>query len=193
MTATRRDGLHQSGFLEWIRSVPGLDSRRYLISVTDSDVWIHRFSNRKETFVPGNIGKPLIEHIQLLEIKTFEADVPFAQRDTLSVIDLMLRKATVYNHKRRPISIPDTRFGRSGCKRHARWLGCHLVQLSGDRPDNSDRIIWDGKHQITVDHLIELLRFDRDPDHPERFLDTRRHHRRPFKESLPVLFKDAAE
>jgi hypothetical protein len=182
MTIERRDGKHQSLFLRWIRAVPGLDSKEYQISVTDNDLWIHRFSRRNEK-APAT----LIEHLQLVEVKTFDASMPFAQRDTLQIVDQIIRRASVQNNRRWPIKIADHRIGRSGCHRSVRWLGLHVLQLSADSPRNSDRIIWDGRHDITEAILIELLRFDRDPDSPFRFLETRRHHVRPRRETHPRL------
>lgn len=184
MTCERRDGNHQTPFLQWIRGSAGLDSHEFNISVIDNDVWVHRFSPRNEQ---TRLVRSLIEHIQLIETKTFSAEMPFAQRDTLQVVDLILRSVTVRKDRRRPIRIPDTRFGRTGCFRSVRWLGMHCIQLSNDRPDNSARIVWDGKYDINEKQLIELLRFDRDPDHPGRSLDTRRHHLRPFVELHPRL------
>lgn len=189
MTVIRRDGKHQSPFLEWIRSCPELDSKEHCICVIDNDIWVHRFSKRNEK----PLSDKLIEHLQLIEFKTFNASMPFAQRDTLQVVDLLIRRVTTAGSKRRPITIPDFRFGRPGCKRQVRWLGLHVLQLSCDRPDNSDRIIWDGKYEIDKSTLIKLLRFDNDPDHPNRLLDTRRHHL-PSKQQLhPKLFIEAAE
>jgi hypothetical protein len=67
-----------------------------------------------------------------------------------------------------------------------RYYGSHVVQMSGDRPDQSDRLLWDGK-EITEQLLVELLGFVRDPDKPTRFVDSRRHHLRPLREIQPQL------
>ena len=182
MTVIRRDGAHQSPFYQWLRETRELDSREYQLSVTDGDAIVHRFSNRNER----NGVRPLIEHMQIVEVKTFYADMPFAQKDTLQVLDLLVRKATVKRDRRYPIRIPDQRSGRVG-SRSVRWFGVHLLQMSSDRPDRSDRMIWDGKYDIDIQTLIELLRFDRDPDHPHRSMDTRRHHLRPVSELHPKL------
>jgi hypothetical protein len=124
----------------------------------------------------------------LVELKCFSRGVPFAQRDTLDVIDQILRKATVKNGRRYPITINDSRPGFRGMARKARWLGVHVLVLSGDRPDCSDEIVWDSKAQIDEQTLIEILSFDRDPDFPARHLDTRRHHTKPARERHPRLF-----
>lgn len=182
MTITQRNGQHSSPFHEWIRNEPQLDSREFNISIQDNDLWIHRFSRRNERVT----GRPLLEHIQLVEVKTFDADMPYAQRDTLQVIDTILRLSTTYNHRRRPIKIKDAREGRPGCYRSVRWLGVHLLQLSGARPDISNRILWD-KKLVNLEMLVDLLRFDRDPDYPGKWLDTRRHHLPPIADLHPRL------
>lgn len=157
-------------FSDWIRNHPSLDSVRESLSVQNADLIIHRFSARQESR-RTTIAK-IFEHIQILEVKAFDADQPFAQRDTWQVFDAIARK--IRAGKRCGIKIADRR--RPGCKRTVRWLGVHLLQMSGDRPDRSDRMIWDGKYQIDEQTLVELIRFDRDPDHPLRLLDLRRHH-----------------
>jgi len=110
----------------------------------------------------------------LVEVKSFCRKVPFAQRDTLNVIDGILRKATVVNNKRRSVQIPDTR--SPGTNRYVRWLGVHILELDHDRPDNSSLIMWDHKAQLSEQRLIEILRFDYDADYPSKIMDTRRHH-----------------
>jgi hypothetical protein len=186
MTAERRDSLHQSPFLAWLRSVPELDSRDLCISVTDNDCWIHQFAPRQER---GPSVKQVVENIQLIETKAFNAVMPFAQRDTLDVVDRILRTKTARGDgKRRPIKIGDSRLGRPGCHRLIRYYGLHILQMSTDRPDRSDRILWDGK-DIDLVILIDLLCFRRDPDKPGSFVDSRRHHSRPMREIYPQLFE----
>jgi hypothetical protein len=148
---------------------------------------VHKFSVRDERD-QSEITR-IVDQIMLIEVKTFGAIEPFAQNDTHRVVDAILRKATVTNQqRRRVIVIPDTRPGRIRAKRHVRWFGVHLLQLSSDRPDTSDRIIWDGRWSLKLATLIEVIRFDRDPDNPRKLLDTRRHHRRPTREHHPDLF-----
>lgn len=183
MTEPRRDGEDASPFSNWIRNCPDLDSKDVKFSVQNNDLWMHRFSERQES-KRVTIAQ-VYEHLQLVEVKTFNAEMPFAQKDTFDVVDKIIRKASMQNGRRRPISIPDTR--RPGCNRSVRWLGLHLLQMSNDRPDNSVRMIWDGKFDLNEKTLIEVLRFDRDPDHPTRFLDTRRHHLPPVREVHPQL------
>jgi hypothetical protein len=183
VTARRRDGQAASPFLEWIRRVPELDSREFCISVQDNDVWIHQYSSRNEA--PRGMSGPIFDNLMLVEVKTFYADVPYAQRDTLDVVNGLLRKASVVKGRRRLVRLADTR--HAGCFRRVRCFGVHFLQLSGDRPDNSDEILWDQRHQLSIDGLVNLLRYEHDPDHPMRKLDTRRHHLRPLREIHPSL------
>ncbi len=174
MTAIRRDSM-DSPFNAWIREQTQLDSVEFKISVTDSDLWVHRYSERNEKRrADSSDVRQIQDHIMLIEVKSFCRKVPFAQRDTLNVIDGILRKATVINGKRRSVQIPDTR--RPGANRYVRWLGVHILELDNDRPDNSGLIIWDHKVQLSEQRLIEILRFDYDADYPSRLMDTRRHH-----------------
>jgi len=170
-----------------MRKHPGLDSVRECISVQNTDVWVHRYSPRKEKRRKHPTVGELIDQIQHIEVKAFDAEEPFAQKDTFSVVDDLLRSTSIRKNGRRyAAKIKDRR--KPGQKRFVRWLGHHVLQMSSDRPDSSDRLIWDGKHTITEDVLVQLLRFDRNPDHPDRFLDTRRHHVPPKKEhQLPLL------
>lgn len=181
MTTSQRDPIVQTPFSKWLREKRELDSVIMRLSITDADFWVHRFSERKENKRTSVLS--IVEHIQLLEIKTFMADVPFAQADTLYCIDMMLRTVLERGGRRRPVRIPDNR--RPGT-RSCRWLGVHVLQMSGARPDESSRVIWD-KLDVNERQLCELIRFDRDPDHPQKFLDTRRHHVAPLRETLSEL------
>jgi hypothetical protein len=145
MTSPRRDGEHASPFCAWIRNHPDLDSNEICFSVQDNDLWMHRFSERKES--KRVTIASVYEHLQLVEVKTFSAEMPFAQRDTFDVIDKIIRKASMRNGRRRPISVEDSR--RPGCRRSVRWLGVHVLQMSNNRPDNSERMLWDGKYEVS--------------------------------------------
>jgi hypothetical protein len=182
MTVGRADGAG-TPFGAWLREHPELEARSNDLSATDSDMWLHKYRLRDE----ADNKHLAVDHLMLVEVKCFQKDVPYSQADTLGVIDLLLRKATVKNGRRWPTKIPDRRSGRPGATRSVRWLGVHVLQLSGDRPDNSTHILWDGHCHLYEEALVEVLRFDRDPDDPRSPLNTRRHHRRPAKELHPVL------
>lgn len=191
MTIIRRDGM-DSPFNAWIRSQKDLDSTEFQISVTDADLWVHRYAPRNEAKRNQSTDIRLMQdHLMLIEVKSFCRKVPYAQRDTLNVIDAILRKATVVNGKRRTIQISDPR--QLSLKRYVRWLGVHFLELDRDRPDNSDLIIWDHKVHLSEAHLIKLLRFDFDPDYPNKPMDTRRHHRIIPKATIGDLLSGAQQ
>src|SRR5881394_12632 len=119
MTTVRRDG-NESPFDSWVREHPELDSRSESLGVTDSDKWFHKYRFRDESSIPQR-G---VDHLMLVEIKTFCAGVPFSQRDTLNVIDQLCRKSSVRDNGRRySVAIYDRRPGRAGTIRFVRWLG----------------------------------------------------------------------
>lgn len=167
MTSPRRDGF-DTPFGNWIRNHPGLDSIQERLSVSDSDYWIHRYRAHSD-----KVGERAVDSIMLVELKTHLADVPFAQRDTLHLVNQLLRRAAVGpGGRRRHVVLNGSRHGE---KRRVRCYGVHVLQLSGSRPDQSQHILWDGKY-LTEDLLVEVLKFERDPDHPMRPVDLRRHH-----------------
>lgn len=185
MTTKRRDS-NESPFSEWLRNHPEIESNQKKMSVTDADIWFHRYSerNEKKRKISADI-RDVIDFVMLVELKVNNADMTFAQRDTLSVIDAVLREScSTVSAKRKNLKIPDMR--RYGSERIVRCYGVHLLQLSGMRPQDSKIILWD-KKPICEEILIELLRFDRDPDNPRKFIDTRRHHKPSQLELYPQL------
>lgn len=183
MTIIRRDD-DGSAFGQWLREQEALDSAEFCLSITDCDFWVHRYTPRQEK---NSDVRQVIDHLMLVEVKCFNRSVPFAQSDTLQLVDQLCRRATTNARgKRRTAKLRDLRDGRVGPRR-VRFLGVHVLQMSGDRPDNSDEIRWDAKYDLTEGALIRLLRFDSDPDSPTRPLDTRRHHRRPTRETHPLF------
>lgn len=179
MTTARRDGL-DTPFGDWIRRHPGLASIQERLSVSDSDYWIHRYRAHTD-----KVGERAIDSIMLVELKTFMRDLPFAQRDTLALVNQLLRMVSVRpDGRRRHVILNGLRPGE---RRKVRCFGVHTLQLSKDRPDNSDVILWDGKY-LTEELLVEVLRFERDPDNPMKATpDLRRHHTSPRASNL-VLF-----
>lgn len=176
MTTPRRDG-NDSPFSAWVREHPELEATVNKLSVTDSDLWCHRYSLRDERKRDRAADiRDAVDSIMLVEVKTFGRNEPYAQRDTLTVVDHLLRMAcSMPTGRRRHVVIDDGRLSNR-TKRVVRCFGVHLLVLSGDRPDRSESIVWDHRHFLREKHLVELLRFDRDPDNPMKMLDTRRHH-----------------
>lgn len=184
MTITRRDDQHETPFGKWLKSKPELDSREYCPSITDSDFWVHRYTPRQER---GHDVRQVIDYIMNIEIKCFDRNMPFAQSDTLMLVNQLCRiPCTNKNGRRITAKLKEIRPGRVG-RRLVRCFGVHLLQMSNDRPDTSHEMRWDAKYVLTEESLIRLIRFDLDPDSPSRLLDTRRHHRRPAYEIHPIF------
>lgn len=190
MTAIRRDG-NESAFSSWIRKHPELDSRGGSLSVTDCDFWVHRYSPRPQRTrgLPSDV-REIVDHIMLVELKTFGRDEPFSQRDTLTIVNALLRRSCMLpTGRRRHIKIDDTRISWRQ-QRAVRCFGVHLLQLSSDRPDTSDAILWD-KKPINERVLIDLLLFKLDPDSPSSHLDTRLHHVQKPQPTLRLFVDDS--
>jgi hypothetical protein len=191
MTIIRRDGAG-APFGEWLRNNRELDSVNHQVAATDVDMWIHKYSPRAERRRPENV-LDFLDLLMLVEIKTFNAEPSYAQRDTLGIVEQYMRKPSVRKNartgpRRYTVQLTETRISHlMQTKRPMRWYGIHVLQLSTDRPDTSSVILWD-KKQISEDRLVGLLRFDFDPDYPSRRIDTRRHHVvHSIAEVLPLL------
>ena len=176
MTVARRDG-NEPPFNQWLREHPELESLGNRISATDSDIWCHRYSLRDEKKRQQSSDvRDTQDSIMLVEIKSHSHPMPYAQRDTLTVVDALLRMSCMRPDGRRiAVKIDDARLGGRRV-RQVRCFGVHLLQMSDSRPDNSEKMLWDNRFFPQETHLIELLRFERDPDAPSRLLNTRRHH-----------------
>lgn len=167
-TAPRRDG-QDTPFSDWIRNHPELKSVAEGLYVTDVDYVIHKWSVRNDN---GQRNRE-IKLLLLLEVKSCNAKPDAGQKETLFFIHQGLRS------KQQMFS--------TLLKRHCTvWhFGQCLLRMSGERPDQSERMHWcvfDDKGMFHPTHvteytLCEILRFDRDPDDPSRYLDTRRHHK----------------
>jgi len=167
MTAPRRDGQHQTGFAKWVRNVPELDSIREGFSCLDIDwVW-HRYMNPSDS-----IGQRYIQHIMLIEEKSYGAEVGFSQRDTIMLLDQALRHAV----GSKGITAKNAR----GRKVKLRYWGWNTIQYQGNMTSESEWIKWNNR-QITMDELIGLLRFEL---HPQTLApidaNMRRHHVPPL-------------
>jgi len=170
MTAKRRDG-DESPFSRWIRAHPDLDSIKERLSVSDCDYWIHQYRAHRD-----RVGSRAVDSIMLVELKTWCADVGYAQRDTLHLVHQLLRLSSVRpDGRRRHVRLNGPIAGE---RRIVRCFGVHTLRLSADRPDRSPLMFWDGR-VIDERTLVELLSFVRDPDSPMKFLSTQRRHHAP--------------
>jgi len=182
MTIIRRDH-RDTPFGRWIRNHPALDSIKERLSIHDQDYWIHQYRAHHD-----RIGARAVDSIMLIEAKTFGGDQSFAQRDTLNIIDRLLR----FNGDKpfrsyRKVVIPCAE------KRIVRCFGCITLIMSGDSPENSDEMLWRGI-KINIELLVKLLRFEHDPHCPSRRLpEPRRHHLPSTIQEHPRLPLEAAE
>ena len=164
-------------FSRWMRSQPELDSVREQVVFSDIDIICHRYLAKSD-----RRGERNIELLMVVEYKTRLAEPTLSQRDTLHMFAQCLdneRRTPTKHSLRRPhkqIICPIHLF--SFAKQRivpVRLLGAHLLQMDGDDPDTSKVILWDRK-PIDKQTLIELLKMERDPYMPQRYLDLRRHH-----------------
>ena len=158
----------ETSFSRWIRNNPDLKSGDGY-AVTDSDYWIHRY----KTF-----GRRRFQLMVGVEIKTMGANLSMSQRDTLVILNALLR-----NRRATPTSEMQWQAGTgitkhkslvTGEELYLKAFGIHTLRFSGLGPDDSEWIKWD-KRDIDPDTLTRLLAFDLDPD-TLRPLDLRSHH-----------------
>jgi hypothetical protein len=192
MTIARRNATFQPPFNQWLQRQADLDSRNYRMAVADNDLLIHKYSSRigkvRYEYEMTTDNRDCIDHLMQVEVKAFMSELTNSQEDSLYLLDAVLRAACAKNGRRRYIEIPDRRM--PSFIRHVRCYGVHVLTLSGADPDTSDQMFWD-ETPITQHQLIEILRFDRDPDSPMRMMDTRIHHV-PKRNTLGELLLAAA-
>jgi hypothetical protein len=151
----------------------------------NSDLWVHHYKTDR--------GRDF-QCIMLVELKTFGAELDKYQRDTLLIVNQILR-----NRRQTPTSTPISQAGTAPLKVNShiaqrrvvlKAFGVHVLRLSADTPDNSEWMQWDKARFgqggfIDREQLVKLLRFELDPDTLGP-LDLRRHHRLPVDQ--PSLF-----
>lgn len=167
-------------FDAWVREHPELDSIKDGIVITDGDKWVHRYAIR----TGGRIDKA-VQYLMSVEVKAFERDLTDSQRDTLHMINQLLRTTPwkeqrldgrlISHHAQNVRVVHSTLNGRTV---QLLCYGVHKLRLSHGTPDNSEWMTWDDK-KITTDQLVGLLRFDLNPD-SLRVLE-HRHHKRTLR------------
>ena len=176
----------ETAFERWVRNNRSLDSVRESIVRFDLDLLLHRY----KTPTDGK-GTRDIQCMMFIEIKTFMAKVSDAQRDTLSLLNQVMRnrKPNIHSNPRRQVKNQICRAYSKMLNKEVRLLlyGGHLLQMDGTCPNSSSLMLWDNK-PIDPIRLEELLRFERDPDRPENKMDHRRRSH-PWR-STPALFPD---
>lgn len=180
----------ESAFERWMRESRLLDSRDGVVRF-DLDVLLHRYMVKQDGF-----GRRDIQAMMFVEVKTLGADLTESQRDTLGILDQVLRNRRKNIHSDRnkrnlkdhsPVAKAFSKL--RGSEIDLRLFGGHLLRLSGTSPDDSERMTWGGAfgtHEITPDQLTKLLRFELDPDDPRLRLDIRRRSK-----PLPLIDAEA--
>ncbi|NBC46721.1 MAG: hypothetical protein GVY22_01760 [Gammaproteobacteria bacterium] len=180
----------ESAFGRWIRNNSKLDSGLGFC-VIDQDYWIHAY----KTFENRDF-----QCLMAVEIKTHGGKVSNAQRDTLHILNQILRnrKNLTPTKKDRFALAPFLKVHSAMLNREVnlRSFGVFVLTFSGIGPEDSGVITWsggDGRARgvtITTDQLTKLLKFELDPD---TFMPIdellRNHHQTPFKKNLH-LFED---
>lgn len=159
-------------FSQWLRNHPELESHTYGLSVMDADYIFHRYRTE--------FGRKF-QCLMMVEVKTQSAEMTPAQRDTAGVISQILRNRRQTPTKRLRYEIGTTIYkifsAFIGAWVRVRVYGFHVLTFDGFGPEDSKIIKWD-REQVTADQLVSILKFDLDPDEPNRRLDYRSHHRK---------------
>ncbi len=162
MTIKRRDGRTVSGFSEWTRNNPRLDSRRAGVSLMDID-WIwHQYLVEHD-----HMGKRTVNHILLIEEKSNETDLTFAEKDTMWLIHQALKAA---DGKKFLTARND--------KVIVRFWGYYKLRYDGETLDTTSQIYWN-KRQIDLGQLEKILLFKVNPDTLSPRSDRRHHCMKP--------------
>lgn len=170
MTTSRRD-LQDSPFGDWIRRHTELDSREFRLSVQNVDWWIHRF--RRHT---DHSGDRHIDSLMWVELKTFAADLTYAQTDTYGLLTEAFAKQF---RTKDGAQIRTVRVTLNHEVRRVHLWGHFTLRLQGERPDDGGWINWNG-HRVTDTQLVQIVRFNLNPI-SLRPHALRRHHGANFR------------
>lgn len=171
----------EDAFGAWTREFCGRE-----LSIQDVDYIIHRFVIR---------GLRGVHCQMIVETKTQCRDMDDPQRDTLGIMDQVMRTHPfrrnrnaagmfIKGHSEKPIWVWST-FERKPVR--VKLFGVHKLRMSGLRPDDSEWMTWDNRGKITVADLIRVLRFELHPDTLKPFDPARSHHPQP-KEHPSIPF-----
>jgi len=173
----------QSEFEEWFRNHPQLDSAKSGVVRFDLDILLHRYKVLNDAK-----GSRDVQFMMFIEVKTFMAKSTESQRDTLSILNQILRnrRSNINSTGRRQVIRQPNKARSKLLKRDItiKMYGGHLLQMDGTTPENSSLMLWD-YDPIDPQMLIELFLFERDPDRIHLMMDHRRRSL-PFKQ-MPLL------
>ena len=165
---------NETAFQRWLRAHREFDSIAQGIVRFDADMILHRYK-----MVHDGRGSRDVQCLMFIEVKTFNAPVTKAQRDTLSLFSQFLRNRKPNMHGPRTgrhasVTSPPQAYSQLLDKWiTVRTFGYHLLTFSGSCPADSGTIRWDTT-EISQFDLVKLLKFERDPDHPFVAMDWRR-------------------
>ena len=158
----------ESTFSRWLRANDDLESSAGHVFV-DTDLWVRRYKTA--------LGREF-QLLMLVEIKTHGAQLTDAQRDTLYMINQVMRnrretptKKLKHQAGTSPMDVYSTMLGR---RITLKAFGMHVLTFSRLGPDDSQAMKWDNQ-PINSNQLRDLLAFDLDPD-TLRPMDFRSHH-----------------
>ena len=175
----KKEPCSECGQPHWFRYWVGrncLSSQQ--LSVSDGDLIFHRFKR-----ISDPLGERDLEHMMMVEVKTGDEKLRYAQHDTLSVFSQRLLAMAPGNGK--PIGVQSragTRIKEGTRKVKLVWYGVHLLRVPSV-PSEDGPFAWNNK-QTDRQTLIEILNMDRDPRRPDLRLDIDRRHKKPRDESL---------
>lgn len=120
------------------------------------------------------IGPRDVQHMMMVEYKTYGAKPPMSQHDSLSMLSQALCKVSKTSKRKR--SAKSQPVWSPMAKRNVtlKTWGAHLLVFSATSPADSSAITWNGK-QINTYDLECLLRFELNPWTLKALRD-RRHH-----------------
>lgn len=164
----------ETPFEAWMRNHEKLDSRLEGIVRFDCDVLLHRYKTRppdKKSQARAALGEcRMVQCMMFIEVKSHLAELSDAQRDTLGLFSQVLKNQRTNIHglkggrralnHRAPLTVYSYHLGK---RVQLRLYGGHLLQIEGDVPEAGKVIRWDNK-PITLDQLVQLLRFEIEPD-----------------------------
>ncbi len=177
-------------FDAWVRTHPDLESIKDGIVITDGDKWIHRCAIRT-----GGVADKSVQYLMSVEVKSFARDLKPSQRDTLAIINVLLRTMPWKEQRSNGRLISDHAQNVRTVYSHlnGRYIqilcyGIHKLRLSDGTPDDSKWMTWDDK-PITTAQLVGLFRFDLNPDSLKKL--EHRHHKFTPHRPEPLFSDDA--
>jgi len=135
------------------------------------------------------MGERVFDLLFHLEVKTNNAKMSYSQEDTFFLVDQLLRRGvTSVDGKHLTLELK----GPDGEQRLVKCFGTHVLRMSGNTPIDSRDMWWDDE-PITLERLVEVFRFERNPDKPWETMDKslRRHHAPEIDLNYPLFPSDS--